>query len=128
MIAKVRSGGALAAAETPLGLPAAYWRSIDAVDPVADAHAATVPMLLLQGGRDFQVTGADWSLWQAALANDPRATLRFYPALNHLGIAGTGPATPQDYQTAGHVDARLIDDVVDWISARHVAAAPAPAR
>jgi hypothetical protein len=128
MIAKVRSGGALAAAETPLGLPAAYWRSIDAVDPVADARAATVPMLLLQGGRDFQVTGADWSLWQAALANDPRATLRFYPALNHLGIAGTGPATPQDYQTAGHVDARLIDDVVDWISARHVAAAPAPAR
>jgi hypothetical protein len=128
MIAKVRSGGALAAAETPLGLPAAYWRSIDAVDPVADARAATVPMLLLQGGRDFQVTGADWSLWQAALANDPRATLRFYPALNHLGIAGTGPATPQDYQTAGHVDARLIDDVVDWISARYVAAAPAPAR
>jgi dienelactone hydrolase len=128
MIAAVRNGGSLASADTPLGLPAAYWRSIDAIDPVADARAAGVPLLLLQGGRDFQVTAADWSLWQAALGGDPRATLRFYPSLNHLGIAGTGAATPQDYQVPGHVDAQLVADIAAWIDARHSTAPPAAAR
>jgi dienelactone hydrolase len=128
MIAKVRSGGTLAPADTPLGLPAAYWRSIDRVEPVADARATTMPMLLLQGGRDFQVTAADWALWQAAFANVARATLRFYPALNHLAIAGTGPATPREYQAAGHVDAQLIADVAAWITAARGTTAPAAAR
>jgi dienelactone hydrolase len=128
MIAKVRSGGTLAAAETPLGLPAAYWRSIDNVDPVAEARASTLPMLLLQGGRDFQVTAPDWALWQGAFANVPRATLRFYPALNHLAIEGGGPATPQEYQTAGHVDARLIGDIAAWITAARGTTVPSAAR
>ncbi|TZF87405.1 alpha/beta hydrolase family protein, partial [Cognatilysobacter lacus] len=118
MIAGIRAGRPLAASEAPLGLPAAYWRSIDSIDPVADARALKLPLLLLQGGRDFQVTGADWTLWQAALGHDPRATLRFYPDVNHLGIAGTGAPTLQDYQTAGHVDARIIGDIAAWIGER----------
>jgi hypothetical protein len=128
MIARVRAGGTLAAADTPLGLPAAYWRSIDTVEPVADARATRLPMLLLQGGRDFQVTATDWSLWQAALGTAPRATLKFYPALNHLAIAGTGPATPQDYQVAGHVDPQLIADAADWIRATGTTTASAASR
>ncbi|GAB6197387.1 alpha/beta hydrolase [Lysobacter xanthus] len=118
MIAAVRKGGDVAAADTPMGLPAAYWRSTDAVDPVAEAKATRVPMLLLQGGRDFQVTAPDWALWTGAFGKDPRATLRFYPTLNHLGIAGEGPSSLAEYGRPGHVDARLIDDVATWILAR----------
>ncbi|WP_133477457.1 alpha/beta hydrolase [Cognatilysobacter segetis] len=128
MIATVRRGGPLAAADAPLGLPVAYWRSIDAVDPVADARGLALPMLLLQGGRDFQVTASDWSLWTSALGATPRAALKFYPALNHLAIAGSGPSTLQDYQVPGHVDAGLIGDVASWISAQPRTPAPAPAR
>ena len=50
----------LAAEDLPLGQPAAYWRSTDAVDPVAEARAAGLPMLVLQGARDIQVVDADW--------------------------------------------------------------------
>lgn len=117
MIATIRSGRAVEATALPLGLPLAYWHSVDAIDPVADARALKRPMLLLQGGRDFQVTAPDWAAWQAALGRDPRATLRFYPALDHLGIAGTGPSSLQSYSTPGHVDATLIDDVATWIAA-----------
>ena len=115
-VARLRDGD-VPAADTPMGQPAAYWRSIDSVDAIAEAQAIRQPLLLLQGGRDIQVVDADWQRWQAAFDNDSRATLRHYPALNHLGIAGEGPGTLAEYLTAGHVDAQLIADVAAWIRA-----------
>ena len=114
-IAQLRSGEPMEAEDTPLGLPVRYWREFDRIDPVADALASDLPMLLLQGGRDFQVVDRDWQLWQQALADEPNATLKHYPALNHLGIAGEGPGTMAEYQVPGHVDPTLIDDIAAWI-------------
>ncbi|MEV7937761.1 hypothetical protein AB0O82_16665 [Kitasatospora sp. NPDC088264] len=52
----------------PFGLSAAYWLDLRAYDPVATATALARPMLILQGGRDYQVTVADdLTRWQAAL-------------------------------------------------------------
>ncbi|WP_305805489.1 alpha/beta fold hydrolase [Stenotrophomonas sp. YIM B06876] len=116
-IAAVRGSGEVAAKDSPLGQPAHYWRSFEAIHPVADARALTLPILLLQGGRDFQVTGSDWQLWKAGLQG-ARFSFRDYPALNHLGIAGEGPGTLQEYQQPGHVSAQLIDDVAGWIKAQ----------
>ena len=117
-IAAIRSDKPISATDTPLNLPPAYWRSVDRVDPVADAKAAKVPMLLLQGGRDFQVTDTDWQRWRSTFAQDPRATFHHYPALNHLGIAGDGPGNVAEYGRAGHVDGTLIADIAAWISAQ----------
>lgn len=116
-IAAVRSGADVAAADSPLGVPANYWRSIEAVDPVADAQASKLPIMLIHGGRDFQVVDADWQLWNKQLASDPRATLKHYPTLNHLAIAGQGPGSPTEYNQPGHVDAQLIADTAAWILA-----------
>lgn len=113
-IAAIRGTGEVAAKDSPLGLPAHYWRTFDAIDPVADAKALSLPMLLLQGGRDFQVTATDWQLWQQGLQGD-RFRFRHYPPLNHLGIAGEGPGSLQEYQQPGHVSTQLIDDVATWI-------------
>lgn len=115
-IARVRSAEAMPDKDTPLGLPAAYWRDFDRIDPVADALAVDVPMLLLQGGRDFQVIDTDWQMWKRALAGDSNATLKHYPALNHLGITGSGPGSMAEYQQSGHVDAALIADIASWIN------------
>ena len=117
-IARLRAGEDVPAAEAPLGQSTAYWRSIEAVDPVADARALDVPLLVLHGGRDLQVGAADWRGWQQAFPQSPRVRLRDYPALSHLGIAGEGPGSLADYQTAGHVDPRLIADVAEWIRER----------
>ncbi|GAA4861384.1 alpha/beta hydrolase [Luteimonas vadosa] len=109
---------AVAPGDTPLGLPAAYWRSTDAVDPVAEAEALALPMLVLQGARDIQVVDADWQRWKRAFHDDPKVTFKLYPALNHLAIAGEGPGSLAEYGTPGHVDAGLIEDVAEWIG-RH---------
>ncbi|QSX77126.1 alpha/beta hydrolase [Agrilutibacter solisilvae] len=117
-IKRLRRNEHLAPADLPLGLPATYWRELEAIDAVAEASAAKLPLLLLQGGRDIQVVEADWQRWRGAFGTDARATLKHYPALNHLGIAGTGPGSVAEYNVAGHVDAGLIDDVAAWVQAR----------
>ncbi len=111
----VRSDAVIADKDTPLGLPAHYWRTFDKINPVTDARALALPMLFLQGGRDFQVIDTDWQLWRSAFADAPRATFKHYPALNHLGIAGEGPGSLDEYQKPGKVDAQLIADVSAWI-------------
>jgi len=99
-----------------MGVPASYWRDADHVDAIAELSRLSLPVLWLQGGRDFQVTAPDWSRWKQALAGRTRSTEHFYPALNHLGIAaGSGPGSPAEYQQPGHVDPQLIDDVARWI-------------
>jgi uncharacterized protein len=123
-ITSLRGDAPVPAGESPMGLPARYWRALDRVDPVAGAKATTLPLLLLHGGRDFQVTEADWQRWKQAFGDTPRATLRHYPALNHLGIAGEGPGSVAEYQTAGNVDARLISDIADWITVQRAPALP----
>lgn len=116
-VAAVRGGGDVPVAQSPMGQPAAYWRSTDAVDPVAEAKAVALPMLILQGARDIQVVDADWQRWKAAFHADPGVTFKLYPALNHLGIAGEGDGNLAEYAKPGHVDAALIADVAAWIGA-----------
>jgi dienelactone hydrolase len=104
-------------AKGPMGLSAGYWRSIDSVDPVAEAKRVNLPMLVLQGARDIQVVDADWQAWKGAFHDDPKVTFKLYDSLNHLAIAGEGEGSLAEYQRPGHVDPKLIDDVASWIKA-----------
>ncbi|MFC6839869.1 hypothetical protein [Xanthomonas theicola] len=117
-MAKVRGDGAVARADSPQDLPAAYWRAFHKIDPVAAVLALQQPVLWLQGERDFQVTAPDWQRWQQALGKDPRAPLHRYAQLNHLGIAGSGAAMPAEHGQPGHVDPQLIADTAQWIRAQ----------
>ena len=103
--------------KTVLGMPAGYWRSVDSVDPVAEAKAIDLPMLILQGARDIQVVDADWQNWRGGFHDDKKVTFKLYEKLNHLGIAGEGDGNLAEYGNPGHVDATLIDDVATWVKA-----------
>ncbi len=116
-VRQTRDPATPAATRTVMGQPAGYWRSIDAVDPVAEAQRAALPMLVLQGARDIQVVDADWQAWRAAFDGDPNVTFKLYPTLNHLGIPGEGEGTLAEYQQPGHVDPALVDDVAAWVKA-----------
>jgi len=108
----------VAASELPLGVPQSFRKSIEAVDARRDAKALGKPVLLLHGGRDFQVTATDWQLWHEALDGHREAQLKEHPALNHLGIAGSGPVSLQEYSQSGQVDPQLIEDVARWVKAQ----------
>ncbi|GAB4544135.1 MAG: hypothetical protein OHK0023_00450 [Anaerolineae bacterium] len=103
------------------GIPAEqlpYLRSIAEYDQVATAQKIAQPMLILQGERDYQVTMADFALWQTSLAAKQNVTLKSYPSLNHLFFVGVGKATPSEYGLPGHVDQQVIVDIAEWIK-RH---------
>lgn len=121
----VRDGREMTAAQGPLGLSPDYWRTVEAVDPVAEAARIKQPMLILQGARDIQVVDADWQNWRAAFHDDARVTFKLYESLNHLAIPGEGDGTVAEYTRPGHVAPELIADVAAWIDAQ---AASAPAR
>ncbi len=74
-----------------------------------------MPMLILQGERDFQVTMQDFNLWKAALGSRDDVTFRSYPKLDHLFVAGEGKSTPADYQKAAHVFEEVISGIAEWI-------------
>ncbi|MDN5781467.1 MAG: lysophospholipase, partial [Luteimonas sp.] len=117
-VAAIRAGGDVADADSPLHQPADYWRSTDAVDPVAEAKAVALPMLVLQGAQDIQVVDADWQRWKGGFHDDPNVEFKLYPTLNHLGMAVEGEQGPAQYQQPGHVDPALIADVAEWILAQ----------
>lgn len=100
-------------------LPAHYLLDLKGYDPAAEARKLDVPMLIMQGGRDYQVTMQDFALWKAALDGRKNVTLRAYPNLNHLFIAGEGKSTPAEYQLPGHVAGVVIDDIAKWVARPH---------
>ncbi len=104
--------------ERILGAGAEYWLDLRGYAPAESAKSIERPMLILQGGRDYQVTEEDYKKWQEALAPKKNAVLKLYPALNHLFIAGQGPSTPEEYQKPGHVEETVIDDIAVWLSKR----------
>ena len=117
-IAAARGSAPVAASELPLGVPQTFWKSIEAVNARADAKALRTPLLMLHGGRDFQVPDADWQLWKQALQGRKDVQWQAYPALNHIGVAGTGPSSLKEYAQPGHVDPALIADVARWVEAQ----------
>jgi dienelactone hydrolase len=103
------------ASDLPFGVPAAYWLDLRGYDPVATTAGLHRPVLVLQGGRDYQVTAADFEGWRRAAASRQGVTLRWLPELNHLGIAGDTPAGPADYAVAGHVSETLAGAIAGWV-------------
>ena len=111
-------GGGPAPAKPMLGLPETYWRGLLAYDPIAEAKALKLPMLLVQGERDYQVTVAgDLARWQKGLSGRADVRIRRYPALNHLLMPGQGRGNPQEYLKPAQVDAAVIADIAAWIKA-----------
>jgi uncharacterized protein len=95
-----------------------YKADLKGYDPVAMAAASAVPMLILQGERDYQVRMKDFDLWKAGLKEKKNVTMKSYPKLNHLFVAGEGMSTPQEYDRPGHVSPEVIGDIAEWIRGR----------
>ena len=96
-------------------LPADYRAMASAYDPAAEAAALGVPMLFLQGGNDYQVTAADFSLYQEALRGNPRALFVFLPEADHLMRPLEKQAVPADYQRFVPISGKAVVAIRDFI-------------
>ena len=98
-----------------LGLPSAYWIDLKGYDPIADAKKLNIPILVLGGGRDFEVPTTDFNLWKSGLAGQKGVATKLYPAMNHLFVAGEGKSTSAEYKKPNHVAPEVVDDIAKFM-------------
>ncbi len=122
-LASAAAPGAGDAGDLPLGLGRAYWDDLRR-HHAREAAALSGPVLVMQGGRDYQVTGEDLEGWRRVLADRADVAFKLYPSLNHLFMEGEGRSTPDEYQAAGHVAAAVIEDLAAWLKVRPAVAPP----
>ncbi|MDP3065456.1 MAG: DUF3887 domain-containing protein [Methanobacteriaceae archaeon] len=112
----LESSDHISSQELPLGISVAYWQDLREHNVVDVAKTLKMPILVLQGGRDYQVLAAvDFQGWKDALEDRDNATFQLFPELNHLFIEGEGKSTPQEYLVEGHVQEEVIKTIVQWI-------------
>ena len=77
------------------------------------------PVLILQGGRDFQVLASeDFPEFQRLLAGRPNTEYRLYGDLNHLFVKGMYDdilKASKEYQTERHIGPEVMDDIAGFI-------------
>lgn len=100
--------------EIVLGASKAYWEDLMEYDPVKTAKELSLPILILQGERDYQVTLEDFEGWKQGLTGE-KVEFKTYPGLNHLFIFGIGKSTPAEYLKASNVEQIVIEDIAEWV-------------
>ncbi len=98
-----------------MGMPVAYLLDLKGYDPAAMAKEITIPILILQGERDYQVSTKEFALWKSELGGRKDVTYHSFPTLNHLFVAGEGKSTEAEYRKPGHVAAEVIDEIAKWV-------------
>ena len=96
-----------------------YWRDLKVNSFAHYVQDITVPMLVLQPERDFQITAdVDFVAMQELLADRDNVTFRLYEDLDHLFT----PTTATNFiehavsvMEGGRVDRTVLQDIVDWI-------------
>ena len=99
-------------------MPQYFEGEIKDYDQVKTAQSLHLPILVLQGERDYQVRMTDFRLWQQALVGHQNAELRSYPGLNHLFHESNHPgalSSPSDYLESGEIPAAVIDHIAGFI-------------
>lgn len=101
----------------PFGIPASYWIDLKNYDPATLAEKISQPIMILQGGRDYQVTvDGDFNVWKEKIGSSEKNVLKLYPDLNHLFISGEGTAIPEEYFfKPGYVDDQVLDDISEFV-------------
>ncbi len=101
-----------------MGAYPSYWLDLGDYRPTEEVKGVEEPLLFLQGGHDYQVTTADYALWQAALEGKDNAAFQLYPDLTHAFTQTDAMSTPGDYEIYAKVDPAVAEDIGAFIQAQ----------
>lgn len=100
-----------------LGAPA-FWYEFRA-HPAQVAKGQKTPLLLLQGGRDYQVPAEQLESWKQELAGREKVTYKLFPKLNHFFTEGDGAMKgPEEYQVPANIPLYVIEEISTWVKAQ----------
>ena len=102
-----------------LGAYKNYWIDLAGYYPIKAARKIKVPVLVLQGERDYQVTMKQYNKWKDNFADSDNWFFHSYAALNHFMMAGAGEPKSEEYRTRKHVDTKVTQDIIQFIKDRN---------
>lgn len=100
---------------TPLNLPFSYWKDLGLYKPIKMLNKVSIPMLFVNGGRDYQVPVEELLEWKRNLKNKENVSFKIYPTLSHIFMEGSEKPGPNDYIKKSVVSKDFLNDLSDWI-------------
>lgn len=108
------------------GVTLYYFKEIARYDAAELLMATEKPVLILQGGKDFQVNpDKDFNAYKERLAGRPNTEYRLFPELNHVfvkSVYGDINKAMKEYKVPQKIGEEVISVIADWI---HKQTAPA---
>lgn len=92
-----------------------YWIDLNNPDPATVLRSLKVPVLVLQGMKDFEMPPSSLDAWIAAVGTRRNLTVKRYPTLTHTFTESLGVLGPNDYSKEQTVSAQVILDIAEWI-------------
>jgi dienelactone hydrolase len=105
-------------------IPSEYFLDLRTYNATQVAASLKIPMLILQGVKDVQVTMVDFDNWKKALESHKDVTFKSYPLANHLFMPVMGRATGAEYSSPSHVEQDVVEDIASWVHQQLPAATP----
>ena len=112
---KLQDLDALTEDDMVAGVYSAYWKWLADYDILQAAKDISLPVLLLQGEEDYQVTLEDFGIWKDALSEKENWRMISYPGLTHVFTAGRKTEGAEVYTRSDKMDAQVIQDIADFI-------------
>jgi hypothetical protein len=99
-----------------VAIPNAYWWfDFQGYHAGEVAKTQTVPLLVLQGDNDKQVSVNHLDRWKQDLSTRKDVTYALYPRLNHFFVPVDQPSTGEEYGIPGNIPSLVIDDISNWL-------------
>jgi len=98
-----------------LGLPASYFYELEKYNPIDYLREISLPVLILQGSKDYQVTvEKDFRVLENALSDKSNVEFKLFDGLNHFFMK-VQKSTPADSMISNHVEEEVVFAIGQWI-------------
>lgn len=101
-----------------LGVPFSYWKNDYYRNVEQDFKTLQQPVLIIQGGKDYQVTLQDYEIWKkwAEEINAKNYTFQLFPEMNHiLNDSKNEWSLPNEYFNKGVPNQNISKIMIEWI-------------
>ena len=97
-----------------LNAPASYYYALHGYDQVETAKHLSIPILLLQGGKDYQIPYEEYEIWKRNLGAFPNVRFHLCEKCYHQFIETEEKPGPKNYSEEGYVALSVIQELAKW--------------
>ncbi|WP_027295841.1 alpha/beta hydrolase [Robinsoniella sp. KNHs210] len=114
-IDKMKNIDSLGADEKIMGQSVKYMKSIFDFDSVKEAEKMTMPVLVLQGEEDYQVTMDDFKIWEEHFKEKANWEFQSFPGLTHVFMPGKYEDGAANYQGEKHIPEEVMASIATFV-------------